>query len=129
MDKETRQLTADRSWMPDPVVISQPEELTGARRLRFPVPEASLERTVLPSETDQNGHLNNTVYYRWASDLLPGAFSAQYALRTLWVEYKKELPLGQMAQLEYSMSDRTLFLRGTAEGRESFLMRCEYDPI
>ena len=129
MDAQTRQLAKDRSWLPDPTVLTQPGELSGARRVMFPALEEELSRTVQPEETDRNGHLNNTIYLRWAADLLPEAFAARHALRTLWVEYKKELPLGQAAELAYTLNGRTLFLRGTTEGRDSFLMRCEYDPI
>ena len=129
MDRETRQLAADRSWLPPPNVLSQPGELAGLRRAAFPPLDSAITRTVLPEETDLNGHLNNTVYLRWAGDLLPGHFAERHRLRELWVEYKKELPSGQRAELHYTLNDRTLFLRGTAEGRDSFLMRCGYDTI
>ncbi len=129
MDAATRQLAEDRSWLPETAPLTQPDELAGARRTLFPAPEHTLPRTVQREETDRNGHLNNTVYLRWAADLLPEEFAAGHTLRSLWIEYKKELPLGQTAELAYTLADRTLYLRGTAEGRDSFLMRCEYDPI
>ena len=129
MDIQTRLMAADRTWLPDPHVLSFPDELSGQRRFPFPALTERAARTVLPEETDRNGHLNNTVYLRWAADLLPESFAAGHWLRTLWIEYKKELPLGQTAELSYALTDRTLFLLGTAEGRDSFRMRCEYDPI
>ena len=129
MDIAERRLAADRSWLPDPRVVVRPGELAPARREPFPPPTGSAERTVSGSETDVNGHLNNTIYLRWASDLLPEEFAAAHALKTLRVEYKKELTSGETAVLSYSLDGRTLCLRGTAEGRESFLMRCDYDPI
>ena len=129
MDAQTRQLAKDRGWLNDPPIIAQPDELVLTRRVDFPAPEHTLPRAVQDSEIDRNGHLNNSLYLRWAADLLPENFKACHTMRTLWIEYKKELPPGQTAVLEYTLADRALFVRGTAEGRDSFLMRCEYDPI
>ena len=129
MDMAERQLAADRSWLPDPQAVTRPGELSPTRREPFPELAGSAERTVSDSETDINGHLNNTVYLRWAADLLPGEFAAAHVLRAFRVEYKKELTPGETAVLSYSMDGRTLCLRGDADGRESFLMRCSYDPI
>ena len=129
MDAVERVLTKDRSWLPDPDVIEQPDELAGQRRVAFPALSQQAERTVQRSETDINGHLNNTVYLRWAQDLLPDAYEKSRRLRGVWVEYKKELPLGQTAALHYTLEGDALYVIGSAEDKDSFLMRCEYDSI
>ena len=129
MDVDTRQLAADRSWLPDPIVVTQPEELAPARRVLFPPLRECRSRVVQDSEIDRNGHLNNTLYLRWADEVLPDNFARSHRLRGVWVEYKKELRRGETAQLAYTFDDRTLFLTGKSDGRDSFLMRCEYDPI
>lgn len=129
MDAAERALVADRSWLPEPAVLTQPGELSPARKVPFPELTEREDREVLSAEIDRNGHLNNTVYLRWAADILPEEFAAAHTLGTLWVEYKKELLPGETAELAYSLAGQTLFLRGAAEGRESFQMRCTYDPI
>ena len=92
-------------------------------------PSAAEPYTVRWSALDENRHLNNTVYARWAADLTGEDYARSHRLRSLLVEYKKELPLGAEAELQYTLEADTLYLRGTSEGRDSFLMRCEYDPI
>ena len=99
MDIAERQLAADRSWLPDPQTVTRQGELSLARREPFPEPSGSAVRTVADSETDVNGHLNNTIYLRWAADLLPEEFIAARALRAFRVEYKKELTSGESAVL------------------------------
>lgn len=89
----------------------------------------SRQRTVSPAEADANGHLNNAMYLRWAEDLLGSEFKATHTLRDLWVEYKKELPVGQTAELSYLLDGNTVFLRGMAGSKESFTLRCTYGSI
>lgn len=131
IDVNTRSFTRDRSWLGSRGSWSRPGELPTT--LRRPVMPALLpeykERTVRSGETDANGHLNNAEYARWAEDLLRPDFRAGHALRELWVEYKKELPLGQTAELRYLLDGGVVYLRGTSGEKESFIMRCVYDPI
>ena len=97
---------------------------------RFPsLPAERSERTVRYSETDVNGHLNNTRYLDWADDLLSPEFHRSHTLRSLWVEYRSEIRLGQTAELESILEDGTLYLRGKTGEKESFLLREEYDTV
>lgn len=100
------------------------------RAVPFP-PElpGSEARTVRFSETDLNGHLNNTRYLDWADDLLTPAYHREHALRALWVEYRSEILCGQTAVLRYAMNGDTLYLRGQAEEKESFRLKAEYGTI
>ena len=84
-------------------------------------------RRVTDAETDGNGHLNNCLYLRWGQDLLPEEFARTHTLRSVWIEYRKELPRGTESELTYSLSGSTLYVRGTAENKERFLLRMEYD--
>ena len=74
-----------------------------------------------------DGHLNNCLYLRWGQDLLPEEFARTHTLRSVWIEYRKELPRGTESELTYSLSGSTLYVRGTAENKERFLLRMEYD--
>ena len=59
--------------------------------------------------------------------LLPEEFARTHTLRSVWIEYRKELPRGTESELTYSLSGSTLYVRGTAENKERFLLRMEYD--
>ena len=60
-------------------------------------------------------------------DLLPEEFMRTHTLRSVWIEYRKELPRGTESELTYSLGGSTLYVRGTAENKERFLLRMEYD--
>lgn len=61
-----------------------------------------------PADIDENGHVNNVVYLRWAQDmgvahwrsLAPAEAQAQYAWVALRheIDYRRELKLGETAQ-------------------------------
>ncbi len=131
IDVNTRSFAKNRSWIGARGGWSLPGELPSSlRRPEMPalLPE-SIRRTVEPGEADANGHLNNARYLRWAEDLLRPEYRARRTLRELWVEYRKELPLGQTAELRYLVDGDAVYVRGTAGGKESFILRCSYDPI
>lgn len=131
MDIQTRTMSRDRSWVTEKGGVSQPDELKAT--LRSPALPTELpqrqDRTVERSDADFNGHLNNAEYLRWADDLLPEEFAVSHRPAHLWIEYKKELPLGQTAVLQYLLEDGALYLRGTVEDKDSFILRCDYDSI
>jgi len=131
MDIESRAMTRDRGWVTDLGGVSQPGELEATLR-RPVIPEELVrrqERTVTPAEADINGHLNNASYLCWARELLSGEFAQGHRLQSVWIEYKKELPLGHSVELRYQIEGGTLFLRGRAEDKESFILRADYDSI
>ena len=130
MDLETRTLSAHREWMTHPGGISRPGELPGNIKCSVPA-QLPLEarRTVTGAEADENGHLNNTEYLRWGTDLLSPSFAAAHRLSGLCIEYKKELLLGQSAVLRYMTDETSLYVRAEAEEKESFILRCDYDPV
>lgn len=101
-----------------------------ARRVPFPAEmTAESRRTVVYSETDVNGHMNNTRYLDWADDLLPVDFHRSHTLKKLWVEYRSEILCGQDTLLRYDLRDNVLCLIGTAEDKEAFKVRAEYDSL
>lgn len=130
MDADTRALTTRRDWIKNLPVISRPGEMQRIQRLKLPegLPESSL-RIVTAAETDVNGHMNNAEYYRWGAELLPEAYAAAHRLRRLGVEYKKEMVQGQTARLCWLLEENALSLRGSVGEKETFALRCEYDPI
>ena len=96
----------------------------------IPFPQAlpeHISRRVTDAETDGNGHLNNCLYLRWGQDLLPEEFLRTHALRSVWIDYRKEMPRGMESELTYSLDNSTLYVRGTADEKERFLLRMEYN--
>ena len=128
MDIESRALTKDHAWAVVSRVTVEGELPAAFKPIPFPreLPQRS-SRRVTDAETDGNGHLNNCLYLRWGQDLLPEEFARTHALRSVWIEYRKELPRGTESELTYSLSGSTLYVRGTAENKERFLLRMEYD--
>lgn len=130
MELENRTLSADRSWITEKGGVSRPGELPATlRKPLFPenLPNRRL-RTVEPEDTDINGHLNNARYIRWAEELFsPGPQAGR--LRRIWIEYRKEIPLGETVALQWAEENGVLFLRGSAGEHDCFSARCEYDPI
>lgn len=71
-----------------------------------------------------NGHVNNAWYLDWAAALLPEGAGP---LRSLWIEYNRELREGQTAELSWQQEGDTLYVRGHVGRDESFTacLRCE----
>ncbi len=65
----------------------------------------STERTVTYSYLDRNGHMNNTRYLDWVSDLLPSAFHRQHEAREFTVCYASEAMEGQVIRLDWELSE------------------------
>lgn len=55
------------------------------------------------SDCDQNEHVNNVAYVRWAIDSLPTAFLETHTLGSLEIHYLKEIALGAELQVHTSV--------------------------
>ena len=100
------------------------------RRVRFPERLDALSvHTADEGELDVNGHVNNVHYLRWAEALLPGDFAAAQGLKSIWVEYRKEITLGQQVELRHAIEGGALFVQGFVNGEEHYRLRFEYEGI
>ena len=70
--------------------------------------ENTLPRTVVFSELDRNGHMNNTRYLDWVMDLLPADFHKTHALQDFLICYHTEALEGQQITLDWQLSDGPL---------------------
>ncbi len=128
MDLTERTLSKDYLWAQGAPVVKQEGELPSSfRGTEFPedLPGRAM-RTVTPEETDENGHLNNTLYVPWATDLLPEGYADEHALRSLWIEYRKELPEGHGAELHFLLENGILYVKGFERDKECFSIKAEY---
>lgn len=62
-------------------------------------------RTVMFSELDRNGHMNNTRYLNWIADLLPSAFHAGHTLREFTICYMSEAREQEDICLQWQLED------------------------
>ncbi len=58
-------------------------------------------RTVCFTDLDRNGHMNNTKYLDWISDLLPSTFHENHQIREMTVCYLNEAREGQTLDLSW----------------------------
>ena len=65
--------------------------------------EHSASRKVLFSDLDRNGHMNNTRYMEWCSDLLPSAFHQGHTPKEFTVCYHAEALEGESLDMHYEM--------------------------
>jgi acyl-ACP thioesterase len=71
--------------------------------------EHTASRTVLFSDLDRNGHMNNTRYMEWCNDLLPSAFHSAHIPEEFTICYHAESMEGQALDIQYQMGDNGLF--------------------
>lgn len=89
--------------------------------------ECELEREITPgfSQTDMNGHVNNTKYANFVLDVAEP--TAEDEIESLRLEYKQEVLAGQTLSVGCARDGKTLRARGAdSEGKVSFLCEIEY---
>lgn len=96
--------------------IPAPESLASPSEL----PETA-ERIVHYSETDLNGHMNNTRYLDWMDDLFSVDFHRSHMIRDLQINFVSEAAAGQAVELHWLLDSDTLFVKGCSKG---FSMDC-----
>lgn len=124
MDKDTRHtVTPESVGFELPQCFDADELPDPASRVPFPaeLPGAKC-RSAQYSELDLNGHLNNTHYLSWGEDLLSVDYHRDHALRSLWVEYRKEVRPEDEIEMRYVLEDDVLYVKGG----ESFAMKMGY---
>lgn len=67
--------------------------------------ENRYERTVVYTDLDRNGHVNNARYLDWIDDLLPSEFHREHTLKELSVCYLSEAKEGQSISLGWQFFD------------------------
>ena len=86
-------------------------------------------RTVQPDDIDKNGHMNNTVYLDWFEDMLPRQLLEGSKINNLSIVYKKELRLGDRADIRTRRTDSDIVLQGTHNGATAFSISAGFIPV
>ena len=131
IDAITRRLTKAPELIQRLTAKTVPDKLDPpANLVKFPdeLPE-HVERTVLPRHIDLNGHMSNSFYLDWAMELPEKGYLQTHAPCSLWIEYCRELMLGETVTLRYKQEQNTLFLRGFAGEEESFALKLDFGTL
>lgn len=101
---------SDHSYLP----MTEAFTVSAGKPSRLVIPEnmeKAASRTVLPSETDQYGHMNNTRYVDVIADYADGADIA-----AIDMTYYHEMPLGTQYNVCRFRDDKTVVLAFSPEG-------------
>ena len=85
------------------------------------------EWTARYSQCDLNGHINNAFYLDIACDALPLDVMKQGPVKFAAVNYHREIPLGEKAEVLYAPSAEGWYLIGRHDGQTSFECYLELD--
>lgn len=85
------------------------------RSIRRPETQEHTLRRVLFSETDFNGHLTNTRYIDWLTDLIDPAFHRTHPTRGVRIDYRAETFPNEEIMLDWNLTEERLWCE--SEGR------------
>lgn len=127
MDSQTRKMAEGTGQVKAiPVVTQENEQPLPKMRMNFPEQaDCRIRRTVTPEEIDLNGHLNNTHYIDWAEDVLDTLGASESGMKSLWIQYSRELKEGQEVVLACSLTEEALYIRGLDHDTEAFLAKIQ----
>ena len=77
------------------------------------------KRQVCYTDLDRNGHMNNTKYLEWISDLLPSSFHRSKKVREFTVCYHAEGREGDVLQMGWQLCDDVLQVESWRETPDS----------
>ena len=89
------------------------------------------QRQVCFTDLDRNGHMNNTRYLNWVSDLLPSAFHQEHEVKEFTICYHAEAREGQLLDLSWDFPQEDCLQvdarrTDTAQGERVFSARLLY---
>lgn len=128
IDRKSRKLTLAAEGLTLPEVLIPGEADIPSLHKTFPneLP-CQCVRTVCAHEIDENGHMNNTCYLKWADELCDQDYYEQHEPRSIWIQYVNELTEGQTVTLKYTAKGQHFFIRGTVNQTDSFLAVIQYE--
>ena len=109
MDQNTRALVLPGKSGVDVPGLLCGNELAGPGSILPAKSEGESSRTVVFSELDRNGHMNNTRYLDWVNDLLPAAFHKAHPVEEFTICYLAEALEKQTIELAFGMDESGIF--------------------
>lgn len=128
IDEETRKMVPPNelpSELAEFVMEGQP--ILPKQRLKFPELPLVQAHEVQEYEIDKNGHVNNAFYLDWAYGLMNAEYMAKHPLKFFWVQYSKELMLGQTVAMQHTFQDNEFYVKGVASSETSFMVKMDFE--
>ena len=85
------------------------------------------DRVVRYNDIDLNGHLNNTKYIDYITDLKDESFYKKHSLKSILVSYDKEIKEKEVVTLYMDDSDSSNLIKGKVNGINCFTAYIEYN--
>lgn len=106
-----------------PIVLPEP------RKIRMPdALEEAAVRTVLYSDVDMNGHMNNTKYLNWICELQSTPFLESMQMQSVRIAYIAEAQIDQRITLLCQDSADEVYVRGQTDGNIVFEAHVHWQP-
>lgn len=83
-------------------------------------------RRVRYSDLDYNGHMSNTRYLNWMTDLLPADYHRDHPLRSLHICYLNEALEDQPIRMTFGLEEDRLTLEGRRDGQRVFALKAGF---
>ena len=80
--------------------------------------EKDFSRRVCFTDLDINGHMNNTRYFDWIYDLLPGSFHREKDLKEFTICYLSEAREGQTLDMNWEVKEDTMQVEATRKSED-----------
>lgn len=130
IDEETRKMVPPNE-LPTELseIVMEGQPILPKQRLKFPELPLAQNHTIPEYEIDKNGHVNNAYYLDWAYDLMNAEYTAKHPLKFFWVQYAKELMLGQTVSIQNVFVNNEFYVKGAIEGDTSFMVKMDFGEV
>ena len=127
VNKETRVLSEPtKETLALPIVEIEGELKLPKMMQKYPTLMFGKTHVVEESEIDYNDHVNNAVYLDWADSIFDETFIMNREMKGFWVQYDKEVVLGQNVELKYATSENSAYLKGCIDGVDYFKVKFDF---
>lgn len=127
VNKETRALSEPtKETLALPIVEIEGEPKLPKMTQKYPALMFGKTHVVEESEIDYNDHVNNAVYLDWADSVFDEDFITKREMKGFWVQYDKEVLLGQNVEMKYATAENSAYLKGCVDGADYFKVKFDF---
>ncbi len=120
-DVNKRRLMPTSSIGDYPYCVDEEPVVTPPNKIILPKDmEEKSVRTVLYSDVDMNGHMNNTKYLNWICELFPTDFLKTHKIKNIRINYIAEAYIDQTITLMYKQVGNDHYIYGQSDGKVVF---------
>lgn len=128
IDRHSRNMVKPPSHFKNPCVLKLPGEMEEPLiNVNFPKSFKNCVSYVVDNSLiDKNNHVNNSYYLQWGEELLDAAYRKEHNPKHIWIKYNKEILENEAVKLHFQWDKDTMFLKGTVDDKDSFLLKMEF---